>query len=469
MPRAPLLSGRKSLLFLTLAAAVIGSAWWWQRPPPEPVYHGQRFSEWLVSDAGTSGDLTVEPLHAFGPAAVPWLAYTVEHGKHPYTKHGSLPFDGAPDWLRHRIPGRWGGLSDVSQEDERLIAARALGLLGPEAASTIPALARALSTNDEYLLERVCLTLHAIGPASWPAVREALARGKDTARIALLRTMWTRVGTRDEPEHIAEAEQVIEILSKAVHDPDAGVRAAAAHSFGGDYPISPSAPTLFDGVMPTLIQLLDDPDLRVRNEAVTAIHLFGNKGTPAVARLIALLNDPSPQVRQGTAYAFAEVDRVEKVSITGLRTLLHDPVVDCRFAALSTIKDFGLLHDVKDGDGDKATPYDAIPDLIQALSDSNGQVRWRAIYAIGDFEMQGAPAVVRLMELLDDPETNIRHAAASTLGKIDRSEHRSAERLHTMMLHDPNRGCQESAAYSLKSLGLPYDEGLLRGKPLTAQ
>jgi hypothetical protein len=151
MPRISFLSGRKSLLLLAVVAVIIGGAWWWQSPPPEPVWNGQRLSDWLATYGEMEGFVTppYEQLHAFGPSAVPWLAYTAEYGRHPFTRHGPLPFDKAPDWLRRCLPARWGGLRPAASRNDRVNALLGLIALGPEAAPAIPSLARVIERELE--------------------------------------------------------------------------------------------------------------------------------------------------------------------------------------------------------------------------------------------------------------------------------------------------------------------------------
>jgi hypothetical protein len=165
-------SARKSLLLLALALLNVGGAWRWGGPPPDPEQGGLSLSE-TVAGFDTNEDRRVQELRAFGSTGVRWLAYTVEYGRHPFTKSKPLPFDNAPNWLRQQLPEKWGGLHGSWPVDERADAVRALSNLRSEAAPAIPALVRTLE-NDGSLAGHAASALYAIGPVSWPAVRGVL-------------------------------------------------------------------------------------------------------------------------------------------------------------------------------------------------------------------------------------------------------------------------------------------------------
>src|SRR5699024_10191268 len=63
---------------------------------------------------------------------------------------------------------------------------------------------------------------------------------------------------------------------------------------------------------------------------------------------------------------------------------------------------------------------DAIPEMIQALDDSNRLVRWRAamfLYEVGD-----ETAIPALRKVLDDPEFEVRMQVKMALARIEEGE-----------------------------------------------
>jgi hypothetical protein len=338
MPRA-VPSARKSLLLLALAAAIIGGAWW-QCPPPEPVHDGQRLSELIAGQefaewiAGQGEKEIVRArnaadLRAFGPATVQWLVYTAEHGRHPFRTNGPLPFDNAPDWLRLRLPKRWGGCRPEPTFDERILALKALETLGLEAAPAIPSLARLLKCEreDEHgVIAFAAMALHAIGPTSWPVVQEALESGNPRARAALLYRIYIRLVAAGRPASGAEVEKVETILVKASTDANAWVRAGAV---GGICRCCDARRDLndFDPLMNMVIAHLSDSDKDVRLMTVNALSFCRDKAVPAIPQLINVLDDPDVWVRQAAARVLAELDKAERRSAGRLRVMSRDACV----------------------------------------------------------------------------------------------------------------------------------------------
>lgn len=346
MPRAPFPSGCKPLVLLVLAAAIIG-AWWWQRPPPEPTHDGERLSK-LLTDYGKLGGfvrLSTEQIRAFGPAALPWLTYTVEHGKHPFKKQSPLPFDRAPDWLRRMLPEKWGGLRASSPVDERIQAAVALQALGPDAAPAIPALARVLESeceNDNSLPTEVASALHAIGPASWPAVQQTLQHGRPSARWALLVMMPVRLGSARMSASETEVANVAAALRKACADPNENVRRGAIWGIAN---CSSARSDLagIDSLTGDFVQLLSSSEIKTRKAAAETLAYGTAKAAVAIPRLIELLDDPDDILRMHAAMALGNLDTEKKISAARLREMLrHDASNGCRQAARDALKTLQL-------------------------------------------------------------------------------------------------------------------------------
>jgi hypothetical protein len=346
MPRAALPSGRKLLILLALTVVVaIGGAWWWQRPPPEPVVNGQRLSEWLVhsNPHPKSPHSRSEPIQSFGPAAIPWLAYTIEHGRHPFARSGRLPFDRAPRWLRRWLPERWGGLRLTPVSNGRTMAAWTLASLGAEAAAAGPALARSLRISDHVDFP-VAFALQSMGPASWPEVQDVLQHGSNPGRIALLQTLNQRVGLHGMLAKEGDLERVTDALIKACRDPDAAVRAAGAKAVV-DCKVLMREPPTFESTIPELTRLLSDADSTVRRNALAALSAFGATAFPSIAGLIERLDDPLPEIRAEAARCLWRVDKFDERSADRLRAMLHDPDPHCRAAAFATLRGFGFAAD----------------------------------------------------------------------------------------------------------------------------
>jgi HEAT repeat protein len=219
-------------------------------------------------------------------------------------------------------------------------AANVLSALGPEAAATIPLLARVLKGTDEEMIGWAARALNCTEPASRPVVREALEHGSASARSALLLSMVWRIGDDDGPAPDAEVALVVEALIKGCHDPDPKVRCGAARSIMSCRGNTPRMP-LFASVLGELVRLLSDRDSEVRIHAMNTV-LFDTEFVTSSSRLIELLDDPSPGLRSGAALALSQVDHSEKRSAGRLREMLYDPDPKCREQAAETLRIFDL-------------------------------------------------------------------------------------------------------------------------------
>ena len=134
-----------------------------------------------------------------------------------------------------------------------------------------------------------------------------------------------------------EAELVVPVLIKALHDPDREVRYNAAFGLaalallGGDAKVAvpPLIETLKDGyatarsaaamalghihaeprlVVPALVESLRDPETVVRARAADALGAFGADGKPAVATLVELLREGNQDTTSAASNALKKIN-----------------------------------------------------------------------------------------------------------------------------------------------------------------
>jgi HEAT repeat protein len=187
-----------------------------------------------------------------------------------------------------------------------------------------------------------------------------------------------------------EAEKAVAALTKALADPDAGVRLSALESLKKyNENAKPAAPTLKEllanehdeetrraalalvGVIkdqdavPLLVQALDDKDPDVRLEATRSLGRFsaGIATEPICDKLISFLEPDQPvQVREASVESLASIAKNnERIARAIAAVATKDPSPVVRYVAVGTIK----------------TPvFDfQIPTLIAAIDDSNARVK----------------------------------------------------------------------------------------------
>jgi len=155
--------------------------------------------------------------------------------------------------------------------------------------------------------------------------------------------------------------------------------------------------------------------------------------------LTAAANDAHPGVRAVVVQALAHVGQGDPASVAALvRALRSEGDADYRWKAARALGHLG------------PQAKDAIPGLVAAVGDQNGHVRREAIIALGRIGQEaapsGAPALVRSLE---DPDADIRQAAATALGRMQAPSARAALTRHLSDADDAVRAAAQRALEKL--------------------
>lgn len=245
--------------------------------------------------------------------------------------------------------------------DVRLAAAQNLGRLGSKAAPAVDALVDA-AYDETYEVRLAALrALRTVGPAAAAAVpaleqlrgdyglvdrlvRRALVAIGPGPRPALLDFLGIddAASLRDVDPELRD--QVVVALSRG-----GALRAQAAHVLRR---IAPGDATL----LPALARALEDPRAYARWEVYRTLAAVGPKALPVF-----------------------------------LKELKQEDVRRRRLGALGVR-------------GQARAAVGKLPQVVAALDDEDRVVRRYAVLALGEMRALGAPAVPRLLELLDDPE-----------------------------------------------------------------
>ncbi|MEO1529487.1 MAG: HEAT repeat domain-containing protein [Planctomycetota bacterium] len=198
--------------------------------------------------------------------------------------------------------------------------------------------------------------------------------------------------------HRKHGVSILAAIATALQSKSAATRSTAMHSLNKEL-----VNALPEAALPLLIDSVEDKDATVR---MWAVILLGK-------------SKPNPSV------------------VTSLRGAIMDSDATVRrFAALALAE---LAPQSRD----------AMPELLVALRDPNGEVSGSAVYALG---RMGEPAFEALFDLADDPSGSIRHHAIRALLSRGMSDSMSdsqglrREQLVERCLEDPDSRVQASAA-----------------------
>lgn len=159
----------------------------------------------------------------------------------------------------------------------------------------------------ELRRQHVYAQLHALGPASVPALARALRDPDPEMRRNVAVAMdvvgggWWHFPDSDAKLDLRPA---LPALLAALRDSDPGVRAWAAQDIGDIGAAAAGA------AVPALRAMLHSPDAESRGSACSALGGMGPAARDALPDLRRTLGDSSPEVRQAARGAIASIDRV---------------------------------------------------------------------------------------------------------------------------------------------------------------
>jgi len=197
-------------------------------------------------------------------------------------------------------------------------------------------------------------------------------------------------------EALAQLEDVrsIPVYVRALKDSNVGVRRAAAEALAG----MDEAPQTVE----PLVSALGDADVHVRLAAVQG--LAARKDKRALAALGGLAKDSSPEVRAAAVAALGEME--DPTAVPALTAALKDDNEEVRAHAVRALGNLG---------SPKATSA-----LIEATKDRSAEVRSQAAAALAEtHDASNSGAVVSALKaLLDDSSAEVREQSIDALSEI---------------------------------------------------
>ncbi len=431
----------------------------------------------------------LDELRRLGPKVIPDLTRLL--GKdNPITKQAVLQvLKTMGPQAKDAVPTLIQVLELEKSKPIRRAAVEALGAIGPEAQAAVPSLISKFP--EPGLHEVISSSLVQIGFSAVTELTKALEDPQYKIRRGAARTLQRMSaisasklpppldGTREAamdaliyhlskltlsslPPHVKESwQQALHALARSLHDPDEGVRRAAAWAVGNMIHDAPFA-------VPALIELLADEDENVRAAAREAL-----KGTILSIRpqLFQALKHPDSHVCRGAALVLGAFD-AEPRSAEDVPALLaaleSQPDRDTRILIAHLFEGIGegaipaliqgLDHPnryVRHGasQGLKLIPSEsAIPKLINALTHPDADVRANVIDALGRNGPKAKLAIPGLVKALGDPIAHLRAEAALALGKI-RAQAPEAVTALCKALRDTDPEVRNQAVWALGRVG----------------
>jgi HEAT repeat protein len=266
-------------------------------------------------------------------------------------------------------------------------------------------------------------------------------------------------------------EKGLNILIDALKDKDPGVRQQVIWSLqnvGGDSAaIVPVLAKLFkedqnDNVrmavvlglwrhgaraVPLILDALKDKDANIRRQAVwTMFRLQGADLKDAMPTLKTLMKKDDATLRQGVVQVFG---RIGESAIPDIIEALGDSQENVRWTAAMTLRNFGP----------KASK--SAPILINlAVKDNNQTVRIHAMYTLVNIGDEGVVGLLKAVK--DHKDVTVRRMAVQALSAFG-TKHTAAIPYLVEALHDKDGPVRSQAAHTLVNMGQAGHPGLIKG------
>ncbi len=165
---------------------------------------------------------------------------------------------------------------------------------------------------------------------------------------------------------------------------------------------------VLDRDMPQVIELLKDPDMRIRRSTAEALETLEGKAEPAMVGLIAALQDSDRFVRWTSLRTLGFMPPANAgPAILPLAKMLSDQDINLRIAAASSLEALAACPSAKD----------AIPALAMAIRSGDVEARQAAFYALRKIGPNPS-ALTALIGCLTDRDPRIVRAACETIDEM---------------------------------------------------
>lgn len=200
-------------------------------------------------------------------------------------------------------------------------------------------------------------------------------------------------------------------------------------------------PSLPPEVLRGLLSCLGYTKKTVQRTAAALLVRFAGKQPEIITALTQELADLDPRVRWTAAFTLAQIDLPEPFPLPVLIENLGHEESDLRWAAATAILRLVGQH-----------PH-IIVNLCHLAGTGNPVQRRMALYCLRDLAQTGVEARAVYRTGLSDPDSGVRLAALSCVGKLRLAAPEVGETIIRLLEADPDLGVRRAAAATLGQLG----------------
>lgn len=295
---------------------------------------------------------------------------------------------------------------DTADEGVKLRAAKLLERLAGHtdfeiSDTSVKTIIGILSASDNAQVESTLLSvLGHIGPKD-PTIKQTIIdKIKNSRETQIRKAAIDALATLSREERpINHKESTVILLDVLKNDSAPNIRASAAHAIGR-YQDNPEL------TVPALIASLDDNYLKVRQAAVQALGNYHGRAYAAIPKLLSTLHEESDQsIRSNCTYALRNIDQTNQELLAEFIKLLDDPSMQSN--AVSYLAQYGA----------KAAP--AVPKLLKVLDSPDRYQRQQAARTLGAIGPAAKDALPALRAATRDPDRSLVQAATEAISQIE--------------------------------------------------
>jgi HEAT repeat protein len=342
---------------------------------------------------------------------------------------GQFLATGAMGWSHRPVPAPTlvAEQLDHSNLSVRRRGADNLLLLGPQAKWILPTIKAALHDSDLEVRLAAALTLDELAPATAgivPVLAEAVAEGRSNLLIGAVAALL-----KHDPSRTAA---VVDRLTALLDGDDRDRTRIAMQSLER---IGPAA----QPAVSRLLRFVESENVQYQRSAIGALAAIGD--AKAVPILLKLLSNQNPYVRTEAADAIMRIEPMSQGNAKAVLDSLTIPTDPPQYQ----INEHTLARIAA-----------VVPEIVSRLaamtSNPDPNVRVRAVRELGDLGSANKEAVPQLLQAMRDSDALVRSAAARALGVSDNPRIKEVREALLPGLEDPAHDVRASAAYSLASL-----------------
>jgi HEAT repeat protein len=396
-----------------------------------------------------------------GPAVLPAVLQATADGKLEVGQAARIIGQIGP-----RVSSALDGLIASERPTDRAVAAGALALVRRQP-SSVDQLIALLDDPTPQVRAAAAASLAELGELAQKAqtrLQSSITDAEDAVRGTALAAL-VAVGT--------STEVVTPALVLGLRDAAADVRRQAAVAFARLDSLSPAA-------VSALVEALKDSDSTVRSQAAAALGQSDASAQAAAAALVEALRDAEGSVALAAAQSLSKVNQLDQPAVEALLQLLDHPSIPIRATAIGTLAKGGdaarqaserIAAFRQDAEAElriaslrtlaalAAEDSQRIEILLAGLEDDDWTVRKTAAEQLGGLGSVAAPAVPRLIELMQSAQDS--EAAASALRRIDAAPPEAMPRLLDILRNrDSDRRLRFFALYLIRKSGAAAKEAL---------